>query len=164
MLAGKLAVVCGFGNVGKGSAEPQKPGCPRHPGTSRLLRRCAPRNDGSLFLSLRAKRSNLALEAAMEGYQVTTMDEAAAQGDIFVTATGNIDVITIDHMRHMKDRAIVCNIGHFDSERLLRRCAPRNDNVVIASEAKQSRSAVLLTLGRRSSRRSTRSSFLTASG
>jgi adenosylhomocysteinase len=56
------------------------------------------------------------LQAAMEGYQVTTMDEAAAQGDIFVTATGNIDVITIDHMRHMKDRAIVCNIGHFDSE------------------------------------------------
>ena len=52
----------------------------------------------------------------MEGYQVTTMDEAAAQGDVFVTATGNIDVITIDHMRHMKDRAIVCNIGHFDSE------------------------------------------------
>src|SRR5207245_11436181 len=57
-----------------------------------------------------------ALQAAMEGYQVTTMDEAAAQGDVFVTATGNIDVITIDHMRHMKDRAIVCNIGHFDSE------------------------------------------------
>src|SRR5208282_2796001 len=57
-----------------------------------------------------------ALQAAMEGYQVTTMDEAAPQGDIFVTATGNIDVITIDHMRHMKDRAIVCNIGHFDSE------------------------------------------------
>jgi adenosylhomocysteinase len=57
-----------------------------------------------------------ALQAAMEGYQVTTMDEAASQGDVFVTATGNIDVITIDHMRHMKDRAIVCNIGHFDSE------------------------------------------------
>src|SRR5215469_13373261 len=55
-----------------------------------------------------------ALQAAMEGYQATTMDEAASQGDIFVTATGNIDVITIDHMRHMKDRAIVCNIGHFD--------------------------------------------------
>jgi adenosylhomocysteinase len=53
-----------------------------------------------------------ALQAAMEGYQVTTMDEAAAQGDIIVTATGNIDVITIDHMRHMKDRAIACNIGH----------------------------------------------------
>jgi adenosylhomocysteinase len=57
-----------------------------------------------------------ALQAAMEGYQVTTMEEVAAQADIFVTATGNIDVITIDHMRHMKDRAIVCNIGHFDSE------------------------------------------------
>jgi adenosylhomocysteinase len=57
-----------------------------------------------------------ALQAAMEGYQVTTMDDAAAQGDIFVTATGNVDVITLDHMRAMKDRAIVCNIGHFDSE------------------------------------------------
>jgi adenosylhomocysteinase len=54
--------------------------------------------------------------AAMEGDQVTTMDEAASQGDVFVTATGNIDVITIDHMRQMKDRAIVCNIGHFDRE------------------------------------------------
>ena len=69
-----------------------------------------------------------ALQAAMEGFEVTTMDEAAPQGDIFVSATGNIDVITIEHMRHMKDRAIVCNIGHFDNERLLRRCAPRNDN------------------------------------
>jgi adenosylhomocysteinase len=59
------------------------------------------------------------LQAAMEGYQVTTMDEAAAQGDVFVTGTGNIDVITLDHMRHMKDRAIVCNIGHFDSEILI---------------------------------------------
>ena len=57
-----------------------------------------------------------ALQAAMEGYQVTTMDEAAAQGDVFVTATGNVDVITIDHMRHMKDRAIACNIGQVDSE------------------------------------------------
>src|SRR5207237_417688 len=57
-----------------------------------------------------------ALQAAMEGYQVTTMDEAAPIGDIFVTATGNIDVITLDHMRQMHDRAIVCNIGHFDSE------------------------------------------------
>jgi adenosylhomocysteinase len=57
-----------------------------------------------------------ALQAAMEGYQVTTMDEAASQADIFVTATGNVDVITLDHMRQMKDRAIVCNIGHFDSE------------------------------------------------
>ena len=98
-----------------------------------------------------------ALQAAMEGYQVTTMEEVAAQADIFVTATGNVDVITIDHMRHMKDRAIVCNIGHFDSERLLRRYAPRNDDVVIASEAKQSP-------GRRSSRRSTRWFSPTASG
>ena len=57
-----------------------------------------------------------ALQAAMEGYQVVTMDDAASIGDIFVTATGNIDVITLDHMRQMKDRAIVCNIGHFDSE------------------------------------------------
>jgi adenosylhomocysteinase len=57
-----------------------------------------------------------ALQAAMEGYQVTTMDDAAPIGDIFVTATGNIDVITLDHMRAMKHRAIVCNIGHFDSE------------------------------------------------
>jgi len=57
-----------------------------------------------------------ALQVAMEGYQVTTMNEAASQGDIFVTATGYIDANTIDHIRHMKDRAIVCNIGHFDSE------------------------------------------------
>jgi len=57
-----------------------------------------------------------ALQAAMEGYEVTTMEDAAARADIFVTATGNIDVITIEHMRAMKDRAIVCNIGHFDSE------------------------------------------------
>ena len=56
-----------------------------------------------------------ALQAAMEGYQVVTMDEAAPLGDIFVTATGNIDIITIDHMRQMRDRAIICNIGHFDS-------------------------------------------------
>src|SRR5690606_7573386 len=57
-----------------------------------------------------------ALQAAMEGYEVVTMEEAAPKGDIFVTATGNIDVITLDHMRQMKHRAIVCNIGHFDSE------------------------------------------------
>jgi adenosylhomocysteinase len=137
MLAGKLAVVCGYGNVGKGSA-------------------ASLRSQGARVMVTEIDPI-CALQAAMEGYQVTTMDEAAAQGDVFVTATGNIDVITIDHMRHMKDRAIVCNIGHFDSERLLRRCAPRNDDVVIASEAKQSP-------GRRSSRRSTRSSFPTASG
>jgi adenosylhomocysteinase len=96
MVAGKEAVVCGFGDVGKGSAE-----------------------------SLRAMGARVAvteidpicaLQAAMEGYEVVTMDDVAARADIFVTATGNIDVITVDHMRAMKDRAIVCNIGHFDSE------------------------------------------------
>jgi adenosylhomocysteinase len=96
MIAGKLAVVCGFGNVGKGSA-------------------ASLRNQGARVMVTEIDPI-CALQAAMEGYQVTTMDEAAAQGDVFVTATGNIDVITIDHMRHMKDRAIVCNIGHFDSE------------------------------------------------
>ena len=96
MLAGKLAVVCGYGNVGKGSATSL-----RGQGARVLVTEIDP---------------ICALQAAMEGYQVTTMEEVASQADIFVTATGNIDVITIDHMRHMKDRAIVCNIGHFDSE------------------------------------------------
>jgi adenosylhomocysteinase len=96
MLAGKLAVVCGYGNVGKGSA-------------------ASLRSQGARVMVTEIDPI-CALQAAMEGYQVTTMDEAAAQGDVFVTATGNIDVITIDHMRRMKDRAIVCNIGHFDSE------------------------------------------------
>jgi adenosylhomocysteinase len=96
MLAGKLAVVCGFGNVGKGSA-------------------ASLRSQGARVMVTEIDPI-CALQAAMEGYQVTTMDEAAAHGDIFVTATGDIDVITIDHMRQMKDRAIVCNIGHFDSE------------------------------------------------
>jgi adenosylhomocysteinase len=118
MLAGKLAVVCGYGNVGKGSA-------------------ASLRSQGARVMVTEIDPI-CALQAAMEGYQVTTMDEDASQGDVFVTATGNIDVITIDHMRHMKDRAIVCNIGHFDSERSLRRCAPRDDDFVIASGAKQS--------------------------
>src|SRR5438105_1377786 len=96
MLAGKLAVVCGFGNVGKGSA-------------------ASLRSQGARVMVTEIDPI-CALQAAMEGYQVTTMDEAASEGDVFVTATGNIDVITIDHMRRMKDRAIVCNIGHFDSE------------------------------------------------
>jgi adenosylhomocysteinase len=96
MLAGKLAVVCGFGNVGKGSA-------------------ASLRSQGARVMVTEIDPI-CALQAAMEGYQVTTMNDAAAQGDIFVTATGDIDVITIDHMRQMKDRAIVCNIGHFDSE------------------------------------------------
>jgi adenosylhomocysteinase len=96
MLAGKVAVVCGFGNVGKGSA-------------------ASLRSQGARVLVTEIDPI-CALQAAMEGYQVTTMDEAAPHADIFVTATGNVDVVTIDHMRRMKDRAIVCNIGHFDSE------------------------------------------------
>ena len=96
MLAGKTAVVCGYGDVGKGSAESL-----RSQGARVVVTEIDP---------------ICALQAAMEGYQVLTMDEVAGTGDIFVTATGNKDVITVDHMRAMKDRAIVCNIGHFDSE------------------------------------------------
>src|SRR5260221_3343204 len=96
MVAGKIAVVCGFGDVGKGSAESL-----RSQGARVLVTEIDP---------------ICALQAAMQGYQVTTMEEAAPVGAIFVTATGNVDVITLDHMRAMKDRAIVCNIGHFDSE------------------------------------------------
>ncbi len=96
MLSGKVAVVAGFGDVGKGSAASLKQG-----GARVMVTEVDP---------------ICALQAAMEGYEVCTMDEAASKADIFVTATGNKDVITIDHMRDMKDRAIVCNIGHFDSE------------------------------------------------
>lgn len=96
MMAGKVAVVGGFGDVGKGSAESL-----RSAGCRVLVTEVDP---------------ICALQAAMEGYEVVTMENAAPRGDIFVTCTGNIDVITIDHMRAMKDRAIVCNIGHFDSE------------------------------------------------
>src|SRR3954454_5563566 len=96
MMAGKVAVVNGFGDVGKGSA-------------------ASLRNAGCRVMVTEVDPI-CALQASMEGYQVTTMDDAAPVGDIFVTATGNVDVITIDHMRAMKHRAIVCNIGHFDSE------------------------------------------------
>ena len=96
MMAGKIAVVAGFGDVGKGSA-------------------ASLRNAGCRVMVTEIDPI-CALQAAMEGYEVVTMDEAASRGDIFVTATGNIDVITADHMREMKHRAIVCNIGHFDSE------------------------------------------------
>ena len=96
MIAGKLAVVCGFGDVGKGSSESL-----RSQGARVVVTEIDP---------------ICALQAAMQGYEVRTMDEVAPVGDIFVTATGNVDVITIDHLRQMKDRAIVCNIGHFDSE------------------------------------------------
>ena len=96
MLAGKVAVVAGFGDVGKGSAQ-------------------SLRNGGARVLVTEIDPI-CALQAAMEGYEVVTMEEAATRSDIFVTATGNADVITLDHMRAMKDMAIVCNIGHFDSE------------------------------------------------
>ncbi|MDP6353056.1 MAG: adenosylhomocysteinase [Alphaproteobacteria bacterium] len=96
MMAGKVAVVAGYGDVGKGSAESL-----RSAGARVVVTEIDP---------------ICALQAAMQGYEVVTMDEAASRGDIFVTATGNVDVITVDHMRAMKDLAIVCNIGHFDSE------------------------------------------------
>jgi adenosylhomocysteinase len=96
MMAGKLAMVAGFGDVGKGSAASL-----RNAGCRVMISEIDP---------------ICALQAAMEGYEVVTMDEAATRADIFVTATGNVDVITIEHMRRMKDRAIVANIGHFDSE------------------------------------------------
>jgi adenosylhomocysteinase len=96
MMAGKVAMVAGFGDVGKGSAASL-----RNAGCRVLVSEIDP---------------ICALQAAMEGYEVTTMDDAAPRADIFVTATGNVDVITVEHMRAMKDRAIVCNIGHFDSE------------------------------------------------
>jgi adenosylhomocysteinase len=96
MMAGKIAMVAGYGDVGKGSAASL-----RQAGCRVMVSEVDP---------------ICALQAAMEGYEVTTMEDAAPRADIFVTATGNIDVITVDHMRAMKDRAIVANIGHFDSE------------------------------------------------
>jgi adenosylhomocysteinase len=96
MMAGKVAMIAGFGDVGKGSAASL-----RNAGCRVMVSEIDP---------------ICALQAAMEGYEVVTMEDAAPRADIFVTATGNVDVITTDHMRAMKDRAIVCNIGHFDSE------------------------------------------------
>jgi adenosylhomocysteinase len=96
MLAGKVAVVCGYGDVGKGSA-------------------ASLRNGGARVIVTEIDPI-CALQAAMEGYDVQTLDDVAGYGDIFVTATGNKDVITVDNMRAMKNNAIVCNIGHFDSE------------------------------------------------
>ncbi len=96
MLAGKVAMVCGYGDVGKGSAESL---------SSQGVRVMVSEIDPIC-----------ALQAVMDGYEVTTMEDAAPRADIFVTTTGNKDIITVDHMRDMKDRAIVCNIGHFDNE------------------------------------------------
>lgn len=96
MLSGKVAVVCGYGDVGKGSAASLRQG-----GARVIVTEIDP---------------ICALQAAMEGYEVQTLDDAADRADIYVTTTGNKDVITVDHMRRMKNNAIVCNIGHFDSE------------------------------------------------
>jgi len=96
MMAGKIAVVAGYGDVGKGSAASL-----RGAGARVCITEVDPIN---------------ALQAAMEGYEVVTMNDICSYGDIFVTATGNVDIITIEHMRKMRDRAIVCNIGHFDNE------------------------------------------------
>ncbi len=96
MVAGKVAVICGYGDVGKGSAHSL-----RGMGARVVVTEIDPIN---------------ALQAAMEGFEVTTIEDTLGRGDIYVTTTGNVDIITLEHMRHMKDQAIVCNIGHFDNE------------------------------------------------
>jgi adenosylhomocysteinase len=96
MMSGKVAIVAGFGDVGKGSA-------------------ASLRQSGARVLVTEADPI-CALQASMEGYEVVLMDEAISKADIVVTATGNVDIVTADHMRDMKDRAILCNIGHFDNE------------------------------------------------
>ena len=96
MMGGKVAVICGYGDVGKGSAHSL-----RGMGARVIVTEVDPIN---------------ALQAAMEGYEVTTIEETLGRGDIYVTCTGNVDIITFEHMKHMKDQAIVCNIGHFDNE------------------------------------------------
>jgi adenosylhomocysteinase len=96
MVAGKIAVICGYGDVGKGSAHSL-----RGMGARVVVTEIDPIN---------------ALQAAMEGFEVTTVEDTLGRGDIYVTTTGNVDIITLEHMSHMKDQAIVCNIGHFDNE------------------------------------------------
>jgi adenosylhomocysteinase len=96
MVAGKVVVICGYGDVGKGSAHSL-----RGMGARVIVTEIDPIN---------------ALQAAMEGFEVTTIEETLGRGDIYVTCTGNVDIITLEHMQHMKDQAIVCNIGHFDNE------------------------------------------------
>jgi adenosylhomocysteinase len=96
MIAGKVAVVCGYGDVGKGCAQSL-----RGQGARVVITEIDPIN---------------ALQAAMEGYEVTTIEDTLGRGDIYVTTTGNVDIITLAHMERMKDQAVVCNIGHFDNE------------------------------------------------
>ena len=103
MIAGKVAVVCGYGDVGKGSAH-------------------SLRGFGARVIVTEIDPIN-ALQAAMEGFEVNTIEDTLGRGDIYVTATGNCDVITLEHMRGMKDQAIVCNIGHFDNEIQMARLA-----------------------------------------
>jgi adenosylhomocysteinase len=107
MLAGKVAVVCGYGDVGKGSA-----GSLRGLGARVIITEIDPIN---------------ALQAAMEGYQVTTIEETLGTADIYVTTTGNVDIITVEMMEKMKDQAIVCNIGHFDNEIQIDKLNARTD-------------------------------------
>ncbi|HOA93383.1 MAG TPA: adenosylhomocysteinase, partial [Quisquiliibacterium sp.] len=137
MIAGKVAVVCGYGDVGKGSAQAL-----RALSAQVWITECDP---------------ICALQAAMEGYRVVTMDYAADKADIFVTATGNKDVITFAHMKAMKDQAIVCNIGHFDNEidvAGLKQCTwenikPQVDHVIFPSEdGKPGKRIILLAEGR----------------
>jgi len=96
MVAGKVAVICGYGDVGKGSAHSL-----RGMGARVVVTEIDPIN---------------ALQAAMEGFEVTTVEDTLGRGDIYVTCTGNVDVLTLEHLQKMKDQAIVCNIGHFDNE------------------------------------------------
>src|SRR5260370_7927165 len=96
MVAGKVAVICGYGDVGKGSSHSL-----RGMGARVIVTEVDPIN---------------ALQAAMEGFEVTTVEDTLGRGDIYVTCTGNVDIITLEHMKKMKDQAIVCNIGHFDNE------------------------------------------------
>ncbi len=96
MMAGKIAVICGYGDVGKGSAHSL-----RGMGARVIVTEIDPIN---------------ALQAAMEGFEVTTIEDTLGRGDIYVTCTGNLDIVTLEHMQYMKDQAIVCNIGHFDNE------------------------------------------------
>src|SRR4051794_29402928 len=107
MMAGKVAVICGYGDVGKGSAHSL-----RGMGARIIVTEIDPIN---------------ALQAAMEGFEVTTIEDTLGRGDIYVTTTGNVDIITLEHMQYMKDQAIVCNIGHFDNEIQVDRLNEQND-------------------------------------
>ncbi len=107
MVAGKVAVICGYGDVGKGSAHSL-----RGMGARVIVTEIDPIN---------------ALQAAMEGFEVTTVEDTLGRGDIYVTCTGNLDIITFEHMQYMKDQAIVCNIGHFDNEIQVDRLNEAND-------------------------------------